>query len=164
MCIRDRLNAWDDSVERMAEGWKAYARHLEAQGYPYDFFYLTSTCSPVMWDNAPNNPYLPDLIQRWNDAGCGPRVRYATLADLQARASSVPDKELPVLRGDWTDYWAFGGGSSPISTSRNQQAKSLIEAAEEIYSVADPMQVSVVERAKDKVDLYDCLLYTSRCV
>jgi alpha-mannosidase len=149
------LNAWDDSVDRMAEGWRAYARHLEAQGYPYDFFYLTSTCSPVMWDNAPNNPYMPDLIRRWNDAGCGPRVRYATLSDLRDRASSVPDNELPVLRGDWTDYWAFGGGSNPIATSRNQQAKSLIEAAEEIYSVADPIHGSVVERAKDRVDLYD---------
>jgi len=51
------LNAWDDSVERMAESWEAYARHLDGVGFPLDFFYLTSTCSPVMWDNAPNNPY-----------------------------------------------------------------------------------------------------------
>ena len=66
------LNAWDDSVERMAESWAAYAKHLDGLGYPYDFFYLTSTCSPVMWDNAPNNPFLPDLIRRWNEAGVGP--------------------------------------------------------------------------------------------
>ncbi len=149
------LNAWDNSVERMAEGWNAYARHLEDLGYPYDFFYLTSTCSPVMWDNAPHNPYLPELIQRWNEKGHGPRIRYATFDDLRARAATIPDDKLPVLRGDWTDFWAFGGGSSPISTSRNQQAKSLIETAEEISGVPDAKQLSVIERAKAKVDLYD---------
>src|SRR5882724_7189711 len=149
------LNAWDNSVDRMAEGWKAYARHLEELGYPYDFFYLTSTCSPVMWDNAPNNPFLPELIERWNKSGYGPRVRYATFDDLRVRANGIPNDELPVLRGDWTDFWSFGGGSSPISTSRNQQSKSLIEAAERIVGAGDPKQISVVERAKDRVDLYD---------
>jgi alpha-mannosidase len=149
------LNAWDDSVSRMAESWNAYARHLGDLGYPFDFFYLTSTCAPVMWDNAPNNPFLPSLIRRWNEAGCGPRIRYATFDDLRARAAAVPDSQLPVLRGDWTDYWAFGGGSSPISTSRNQQAKSLIEAAEGIFDALDARQVSLLRRAKEKVDLYD---------
>jgi len=149
------LNAWDDSVDQMAKSWEAYARHLDTLGYPFDFFYLTSTCSPVMWDNAPNNPFLPDLIRRWNEAGCGPRIRYATFEDLRARAAAVPDSKLSVLRGDWTDYWAFGGGSSPISTSRNQQAKSLIEAAQEIFNAPDAKQVSLLERAKEKVDLYD---------
>ncbi len=50
------LNSWDDSVDRMAESWGKYSKHLERLGYPFDFFYLTSTCAPVMWDNAPNNP------------------------------------------------------------------------------------------------------------
>ena len=149
------LYSWEDSVDRMSEGWAAYAQHLRAVGYAHDFFYLTTTCSPVMWDNAPHNPYLPDLIRRWNESGRGPRVRYATFDDLRACAAAVPDDGLPTLRGDWTDFWAFGGGSSPISTSRNQQSKSLIEAAEGIFGESDARQVSLLQRAKDKVDLYD---------
>jgi hypothetical protein len=149
------LYAWDDSVDRIAEGWKAYSKHLEDIAYPFDFFFLTTTCSPVMWDNAPNNPYLPDLIRRWNEAGIGPRIRYATYDDLRERAAAVPEKELQVLRGDWTDFWAFGGGSSPISTTRNQQAKPLVEAAEMMVSPADTAQVSLLARAKDKMDQYD---------
>jgi alpha-mannosidase len=78
------LNAWDDSVERMKEGWDFYQERLGELGYPLDFVYLTSTCSPVMWDNAPPNPFLPDLVGRWNEAGCGPRIRYATFDDLRA--------------------------------------------------------------------------------
>jgi hypothetical protein len=43
------LLAWDDSVERMAEGWDALAERLRDLRYPLPFLYLTSTCSPVLW-------------------------------------------------------------------------------------------------------------------
>ncbi len=149
------LYSWEDSLDRMAEGWDAYSKHLSAMGYPHEFFYLTTTCSPVMWDNAPNNPYLPDLIRRWNELGRGPHIRYATFEDLRKRAAEVPDSKLPVLRGDWTDFWAFGGGSSPGSTARNQQSKALIEVAEAITGQPNPRPSPLLERAKNKVDYYD---------
>ena len=50
-------------------GWQAYQQRLQQIGYPLDFVYLTTTCSPVMWDNAPPNPFLPDLIQRFTSLG-----------------------------------------------------------------------------------------------
>ncbi len=144
------LLAWDDSVERMQHGWHAYQERLQQIGYPLDFVYLTTTCSPVMWDNAPPNPFLPDLIQRWNAADCGPLVRYATFDDLRQRAMQVPAASLPVLRGDWTDYWNFGCAASPIATARNQQAKPLIEAA----AILD-CNAAALAQALEKVDLYD---------
>ena len=144
------LWAWDDSVERLAEGWQIWRKRLEQIGYPLDFAYLTTTCSPVMWDNAPPNPFLPDLIDRWNQTGTLPRIRYATFDDLRTRARQVADSGLPRLRGDWTDYWNFGCAASPIATARNQQAKPLIEAA----SLLGGHPASLA-RALDKVDLYD---------
>jgi len=144
------LNAWDDSVDRMYEGWQAHAAHLSETGYPLDFVYLTSTCSPVMWDNAPPNPFLPDLIQRWNTAARGPHVRYATLEDLRERALHVPDAALQRMRGDWTDFWNFGCASSPISTARNQQAKPLAVAAERLGGDATAVAI-----AQERIDLYD---------
>ena len=50
------LNAWDDSVQEMAEGWAAFRERLRRADYRLPFVYLTSTCSPIMWDNAPPNP------------------------------------------------------------------------------------------------------------
>ncbi len=144
------LLAWDDSVERMQQGWQAYQQRLLQISYPLDFVYLTTTCSPVMWDNAPPNPFLPDLIQRWNDSGCGPHVRYATFDDLRQRAMQVPAALLPRLRGDWSDYWNFGCAASPIATARNQQAKPLIEAAELLGG-----HPRALTQAREKVDLYD---------
>ena len=144
------LLAWDDSVERMEQGWLAYQQRLRQIDYPLDFVYLTTTCSPVMWDNAPPNPFLPDLIGRWNEAGRGPHVRYATFDELRQRALQVPDAHLPQLRGDWTDYWNFGCAASPIATARNQQAKPLIEAAELLAG-----HPAALAQALEKVDLYD---------
>jgi alpha-mannosidase len=145
------LLAWDDSVERMADGWNVLTQRLQDIRYQLPFVYLTSTCSPVMWDNAPPNPFLPDLVQRWNDSRLGPPVRYVTLDDVRERALAVPEAELPVLRGDWTDYWSFGYGSAPIATSLNQRAKPLIAAATALASG----EGGVLQRATDLVDLYD---------
>jgi hypothetical protein len=144
------LLAWDDSVERMAQGWQAYQKRLQQLRYPLDFVYLTTTCAPVMWDNAPPNPFLPGLIVRWNEAKCGPPIRYATFDDLRQRAMQVPDSNLPRLRGDWSDYWNFGCAASPVATARNQQAKPLLEAAELLAGHPDALA-----RAHEKVDLYD---------
>ena len=147
------LLAWDDSVERMRDGWHAHAATLEQLGYPLDFVYLTSTCSPIMWDNAPPNPFLPDLIHRWNvetaDEGL-PHIRYATFDDLRERAMQVPAAHLDVMRGDWTDFWNFGCAASPISTARNQQAKALLEVA----ALLDGHPTSLA-MGKEKVDHYD---------
>ncbi|WP_426517532.1 hypothetical protein ACPPVQ_00540 [Diaminobutyricibacter sp. McL0618] len=146
------LYAWDDSVDRMAVGWTEFERKLHENQYGLDFVYLTSTASPIMWDNAPHNPYMPDLIQRWNEAEVGPRIRYATFDDLRERALAVPESRLPVLRGDWTDYWSFGYGSAPGATALNQRAKSLTAAAR---SLTPEGKHPVLQRAEDKTDLYD---------
>ncbi|HWG23268.1 glycoside hydrolase [Actinospica sp.] len=144
------LNAWDDSVERMAVGWDALHERLRRTGYRLPFVYLTSTCSPIMWDNAPPNPFLPDLIRLWNEQRRGPRIRYATLDDLRERIERIPEDEIPVLRGDWTDFWSFGAGSTPVATAVNRRTKPLLTAAEALG--ADP---SLVAEAADRVDLFD---------
>jgi len=144
------LNAWDDSVERMAAGWDAFHERLRQIGYQLPFAYLTSTCSPIMWDNAPPNPYLPDLLRRWNEQENGPRIRYATLEDLRDRVLRIPDDDIPVLRGDWTDYWSFGVASTPVATAVNQQTKPLLAAAEALRANA-----AVTAEAAERVDLFD---------
>jgi alpha-mannosidase len=146
------LFAWDNSTARMEQGWSLLERHLRTIGYSLPFVYLTSTCSPVLWDNSPPNPFLPGLVERWNETDRTPRIRYATLDDVRERALSVPDEVLPILRGDWTDYWSFGCGSAPTATALNRRAKSLLVAASGLNG---DDQSDVLARATMCVDLYD---------
>ncbi len=146
------FNTWDDSVDRMAEGWSQLDAYLDRRGYGLDFVYLTSVAAPILYDNSPPNPFMPDLIGRWNAAGLGPRVRYATFDDLRVRALAVPDDRLPAIRGDWTDYWVDGYGSTPIATAVNQRSKPILAAAELLSAeVAHP----TIQRARDTIDLFD---------
>ena len=147
------LRAWDDSLESMKHGWDDYARHLESIGYPHDFIALSSTCSPIMWDNAPPNPFLPPLIERWNREKRIPAIRYATLDDVRERTRQIDPKDMPRLRGDWTDYWSFGVASAPIATARSRQAKPILETVLSLpLSEGDLAAVAQAERA---LDLYD---------
>ena len=147
------LYAWDDSVERMKEGWTEYEAFLQSQAYPHDFIVLSSTCSPVMWDNAPPNPFMPGLIERWNREQGRPSIRYATLGDVRRRAARIDDRDLPVLRGDWTDFWNFGCASAPIATGLSRRAKPLMQAAALVAKTETEQRALV--RAADAIDLYD---------
>jgi len=81
----------------MKEGWTEYEAFLQSQAYPHDFIVLSSTCSPVMWDNAPPNPFMPGLIERWNREQGRPsmplRYRWATSAsgrhDRRSRLAGI---------------------------------------------------------------------------
>jgi alpha-mannosidase len=147
------LRAWDDSPESMQQGWDDYAGHLESIGYAHDFIALSSTCSPIMWDNAPPNPFLPPLIEKWNRQKRMPEIRYATLDQVRERAKRINPADLPRLRGDWTDYWSFGVASAPIATARSRQAKPIVEAARSLPLSEGERDAAA--RAEKALDLYD---------
>jgi alpha-mannosidase len=146
------LYAWDDSVDRMAVGWRELEARLVETGYSLPFVYLTSTCSPVMWDNGPPNPFLPELVAKWNESELGPIVRYATFDDLLERVSAVPDDDVELQSGDWTDYWSFGLGSMPVATALSRRAKRLVTATSTL-SYERPHSTSA--QALELVDLFD---------
>jgi alpha-mannosidase len=142
------LFSWHDSVDRMADGWRALEPRLRDEGYDLPFLFLTSTCSPVLWDNGPPNPYLPSLLERWNEAGHGPPARYVTYDDLRERVLGFDSAS--TQRGDWTDYWSFGSGSMPAATSLGRRGKRLLEAASRLREPS----VAAAE-ASDRLDLFD---------
>jgi alpha-mannosidase len=146
------LYAWDDSVDRMAAGWRELESRLLECGYSLPFVYLTSTCSPVMWDNGPPNPFLPELVARWNESELGPVIRYATFDDLLERVRMISDDDTESLTGDWTDYWSFGLGSAPIATALSRRAKRLLSAAS---TLSDGRPHATAARATELIDLYD---------
>ena len=124
------LRTWDNSVAGMRNGLSEYGVHLERIGYPHDFLYLTTTNPPEAWDNSPPNPWVARLIREWNDAAGDPPIRYVTPEDLLERLRRLQLAALPVLRGDWTDFWSFGNGSTAYETAVSRRARFTLEAAE----------------------------------
>lgn len=128
------LRTWDNSVASMKKGLSEYAGHLEQISYPHDFLYLTTTNPPEAWDNSPPNPWVARLIREWNDTVGDPAIRYVTPEDLLDKLKGVPVAALPVLRGDWTDFWTFGCGSTAYETAVSRQARFTLEAADLLWA------------------------------
>lgn len=150
------LLTWERSLDAMQDGLTRYLSHLECSGYPHDFLYLTTTAAPEMWDNSPPNLPVAKLIRHWNASGRQPRIRYVTTEDLLARIQQIPDDELPLLTGDWTDYWNFGCASTANNVARSRAARRALETADSLARSPRPEAVRrVAERAWGLLDLFN---------
>jgi hypothetical protein len=119
------FDQWCDPSSRnlhtIQAGLYKYLRHVKGLNYPYDFVYLSATHAPMMYDNSPPNQDLPGIVRQWNEQGREPRLRLVTPNELLARLKQIPRDQIPVVTGDWTDYWNFGSGSSAAETALSRQ-------------------------------------------
>ncbi|NVO20960.1 MAG: prolyl oligopeptidase family serine peptidase [Bacteroidetes bacterium] len=104
------------NLDTIQDGLDRYLSYVSTLDYPYDFIYLTATCAPSAYDNSPPNFDLPAVVKKWNEEGRLPHLRFATPKDLLARIREIPYDKIPVVKGDWTDYWNFGSASSATET------------------------------------------------
>lgn len=125
------LYTHEHSTARMHEGAMEYADWLESKGYDKDYAFLTAT-NPPLYDNNSPDAELPDLIRRYNEEGHEIKLRLVTAQDLRDRVLSDRTAQMPVYRGDWTDYWNFGAGSTARETRVSRLAKNALQQSEVI--------------------------------
>jgi len=109
----------------------AYLEMWEGRGYPYPFLMMQATNTP-MHDNGAPNLQLCTFIRRWNDAGHPIRLRIATLSEFFEQLRQQPPETLPTLRGDWSDWWNFGSGSTAADTSIGLAAQRALREAQQL--------------------------------
>lgn len=119
----------EHSTARMHEGAAAYADWLEKLGYERDFAFLTAT-NPPLYDNNCPDAQLSDLVRQYNEEGHEFRIRLVTAQDLRSRILAEGQDSLPTHRGDWTDYWNFGAGSTAREGRVSRLGKQDLEKSE----------------------------------
>ena len=62
---------------------------------------------------------------------------------LLERIRQIPLEQIPVVRGDWTDFWNFGCASTARETRLNQNAKPALFAAELMEAGRGPAKRSL---------------------
>jgi hypothetical protein len=155
------FDQWCDTntrnLDTIQAGLNRYLRHVKSLNYPYDFVYLSATHAPLMYDNSPPNQDLPDLVRRWNEAGRRPRLRLATPNEVLARVRQIPPEQIPVVRGDWTDFWNFGCGSSAAETTLCRRMSANAAAVElfRTWNRRDPRFDRELVRLWDDIHLYN---------
>ncbi|MFZ2540103.1 MAG: glycoside hydrolase family 38 C-terminal domain-containing protein [Oscillospiraceae bacterium] len=100
---------------------QAYVDTLIEQGYEYDF--IPITVSGIMTDNSPPNEKIAEFINRYNEKnGDTIHIKMVTLEELFDRVRKS-DVAIETFRGDWTDWWADGVGSTPNVVKHYREAQ-----------------------------------------
>ena len=128
---------------------------LEARAdYPYDFLYAQIT-HPARVDNGPPLPHMADFVRDWNAAGRQPRLIFTTIDGFAKMLHEDYGQTLDEWRGDWTDWWADGVGSSIYETSLNRQTEELLPLLDFLATQVEGVDLDLIEEAWHLVSLYD---------
>jgi alpha-mannosidase len=119
------------SLEEARTAIPAYALKLEKRGHEQGFIMMQVT-NPILFDNAGPRLVLSEFVREWNQAGNPIRLRIATLSEVFDRLRQEPEGHLPTLRGDWTDWWNFGAGSTALETALSLEGQRALREAEQL--------------------------------
>lgn len=123
---------WRFGIGRSAESfadewWPRVDAHLDAVGYGLRSL-LVQTTHPF-GDNGSGDPDLGAFVEAWNGAGGRPRLVFAT-PSMWVEAVRAEGADLPTRRGDWTDFWNFGAGSSAREVRVNRASRERLRTAD----------------------------------
>jgi alpha-mannosidase len=95
---------------------------LAKQGYNYSILPLSLT---NMWtiDNDRPCRQLSEFIKAWNQKGLQPKLVFSTPSVYLEKIVTQLPANLPVLKGEWCDWWADGIAASPYEVAILQAAR-----------------------------------------
>ncbi|MEI7526755.1 MAG: glycoside hydrolase family 38 C-terminal domain-containing protein, partial [Mariniphaga sp.] len=106
----------------------------KADYYPYDIFAM----SWAMADNTPIDADLPDAVKSWNEDYAYPHLIIASATDIMRTFETKYGNQLPVLKGDFTEYWTDGLGTAAKQTGMNRSSKERLIQAETLWTMLNP--------------------------
>jgi len=138
----------------------AWAKKWESLGYPHPF--LMQQLTNIRYhDNASPQAELPDFVRRFNEGNAGQggiKLRIGTISEFFDRVRALPAEALPTWRGDWTDWWNFGAGSTAQETAQmlaGQRDLDTAEGLEAWHGVGDTRRKAwLKDEAKANLALY----------
>jgi alpha-mannosidase len=152
-----KLGDWRFAEREVADCIKK----LESRdSYPFDFLFFQST-HPMRVDNGPPDLAIADFVRKWNELGNSPRLQLVAHREF-AKILRARDIELPVMRGEWMDWWCDGVGSTAYETAVSRECHQLLGMAETLNSWARikgwgqaPYSRSDANSTYEQASLYD---------
>lgn len=107
---------------------------LEKAKYPYDFLVLSWT----LWDNCPLDADIPDAVKAWNEKYAWPKIIISGAHEIMENIEKKYGDRLPVVKGDYTEYWTDGLGTAAFLTAMNRNSKERLIQAEKLWTMLNP--------------------------
>ena len=109
---------------------------LEKSKYPYDFCVLSWS----LWDNCPLDADVPDAVKKWNQQYAYPHITIAGGHEIMEMIDKKYGDKLPVVKGDYTEYWTDGQGTAAGFSAMNRNAKEKLTQSETLWTMLRPGQ------------------------
>ena len=131
-------------------------RFLKKPNYSYDFF-MAQITNTNHHDNAPPNPDIIPFLKTWNGKYKDFPIRMVTLSEFFDKLRTQDN--LTILKGDWSDWWNFGCGSTPNETRLSSAGQKALRQANIINlfnhnKKDDIRRKSLEEKSKESLALY----------
>lgn len=108
-----------------------YLSDLEVKGSPYNITLVTWAMS----DNAPIDPELPDAVKAWNEKFASPKLVITSTREFFHDFEAAYADKIPVVSGDYTEYWTDGVASAARETGFNRNASDRLQQADAIWAL-----------------------------
>lgn len=102
--------------------------------YPYNIFVMTWALA----DNMPVDADLPDAVKSWNEDYAFPHLIIASASEIMRTFENKYGEQLPVLKGDFTEYWTDGLGTAAKQTAMNRSSKERLIQVETLWTMLHP--------------------------
>jgi len=99
--------------------------------YPYNIFAM----SWAMADNTPIDADLPEAVKSWNEDYAFPHLIIASATEIMRTFEEKYGNQLPVLKGDFTEYWTDGLGTAAKQTGMNRNSKERLIQTETLWTM-----------------------------
>lgn len=145
-------NWHDDAIETLHDHLEQYLNECEESGYKYDF--LVTSVSGVFSDNAPPNDEIIRVIESYQKKH--DNVINIQMVSLQELYTAIKDKlvDSPVFKGDLTDWWANGVGSTPLAVKHYRSADRMLRLATALSPETVAKHSNEVCTAEDNLLIY----------
>ena len=142
----------ESDVEALHQSVESYLTLCEENGYPYDF--IIASVSGLFHDNAPPNLEILHRIEAYNQRyPQGVQLRMVSLQELYSAIRELL-ADSPVYRGDLTDWWANGVGSTPYAVKHYREAQRRYALARRLEPQLGEKSPALCRAAEDNLLLY----------
>ena len=141
-----------DDVDELHRNLEDYLKLCEDNDYDYDF--IVTAVSGVFSDNAPPEPLILRVIEEYNRRYAGGAK--LLMVSLQELYSEIKEKLAgsPVYRGDLTDWWASGAGSTPYAVKHYRDAQRRYALCRRLDGAVGSKYPELCRTAEDNLLLY----------
>ena len=107
---------------------------LEKEKHPYDIYVVTW----AMWDNSLQDADLPEAVRSWNEEYAYPKLVISGGHQIMETFEKMYGDKLPVVKGDYTEYWTDNMGVAAKENRMNRNAKERLLQAETVWTLLRP--------------------------